>query len=79
MLDATGHDIEVSRAELDVAVAELDRQPALDDEEEVVGLGMGVPDELALRLRDLKLVVVQIPDDPRAERPVEGRELLRRG
>jgi hypothetical protein len=77
MLDAAGHDEQLAWGELDVAVAQLDREPAGEDEEEVVGLVVLVPHELAVCLDDLDLVVVQIPDDARAEWGVEQRELLR--
>ena len=76
MLDAARDDVELPRPELDRTVAELDRQPALQDEEEVVRVGMGVPDELALRPGDLDLVPVVVPDDPRCEGVVERRKLL---
>jgi hypothetical protein len=77
VLDAARDDEEVSLAELDVPVAQLDRQPPLEDEKEIVGLGVRVPDELALDLADLDLVVVVVADDAWLEVVVEGRELLR--
>ena len=77
MLDAARDDEELSLAELDVPVAQLDRQPPLEDEKEIVGVGVRVPDELAFDLPDLDLVVVVVADDPRLEVLVEGRELLR--
>ena len=76
VLDARRHDVELARPEHDVAVAELDRQLPLDDEEEVVRVGVRVPDELAARLRDLELVPVEPADDLRLERLVERRELV---
>ena len=77
MLHAARDDEELSLAELNVPVAQLDRQPPLQDEKEVVRVGVRVPDELALELPDLNLVVVVVADDPRLEVLVEGRELLR--
>ena len=77
MLHPARDDEELSLAELNVPVAQLDRQPPLEDEEEVVRVGVRVPDELALELPDLNLVVVVVADDPRLEVLVEGRELLR--
>ena len=77
MLHPAGDDEELSLAELNVPVAQLDRQPPLQDEKEVVRVGVRVPDELALELPDLNLVVVVVADDPRLEVLVEGRELLR--
>ena len=77
VLDAARDDKEVSLAELDVPVAQLDREPPLEDEKEVVRVGVRVPDELALDLPNLDLVVVVVADDPRLEVLVDGRELLR--
>jgi hypothetical protein len=77
VLDAARDDEDVALAELDVSVTELDRQPSLEDEEEVVRVGVRVPNELALDLPDLDLVLVVVTDDPRLEVLVDGRELLR--
>jgi hypothetical protein len=77
MLHPARDDEELSLAELDVSVTELDRQPPLEDEKEVVRVGVRVPDELALDLPDLDLVVVVVADDPRLEVLVDVRELLR--
>ena len=77
MLNAARDDEEVARTELDVTITQLDREPAAHDEEEVVCVGVRVPDELAAHLRDLDLVLVVVADDPRRERLVEGREPLR--
>ncbi len=53
MLDATGHDEELPSAQLDVlAVARAQHEPAADDEEELVGIVVVVPDGLALQLRE---------------------------
>lgn len=76
VLDAAGHDVKIPRAEDDVAIAQLDRQLTFQYEEEVVRLGMRVPDEIARHLGNLQLVVVQVPQDPWPERLVELRELL---
>ena len=56
----------------------MDRQLAADDKEEVVGLVVLVPDERALDLDDLKLVVVDEPDDARLVRLPEQRQLFRK-
>jgi hypothetical protein len=76
MLDATRDDEEVSLAELGVPVAQPDRQPPLENEKEIVRVWVRVPDELALDLPDLDLVVVVVADDSRLEVLVEGRELM---
>ena len=77
VLDAPRHDEDVALAELDVSVTKLDRQPPVEDEKEIVGVGVRVPDELAFDLPDLDLVVVVVADDARLEVLVDGRELLR--
>src|SRR6266511_1466665 len=76
VLDAARDDEDLARVELDVPLAELDRQVPFQDEKEIVGVGMGVPDELALNLDELELVVVQVADDAGAEGLVEGGELV---
>jgi hypothetical protein len=76
VLDAAGHDEQVAGLELHVPIAQLDRQMPLQDQEEVVCMGMGVPDELSLRLSDLDLVPVVVPDDLRREDLVEARKLV---
>ena len=55
VLDAVRDDEQLAGPELDVAVAELDRQPAGDHEEEVVRVVVLVPDELARDLDDRTL------------------------
>ena len=76
VLDPTRDHEEIAFMELDVPVPKLNRQPALQDEEEVVGVRVRVPDELTLDLDDGELVLVVVADDPRRERLVERRELL---
>ena len=53
VLDAARHDEELAWPELDPAIAQLNGQPSSEDEEEIVGIGVRVPDELALCLDDL--------------------------
>jgi hypothetical protein len=77
VLDTARNDEDVALTELDVSVTQLDREPPLEDEKEVVRVGVRVPHELALDLPDLDLVVVVVADDPRLEVLVDGRELLR--
>ena len=77
VLDSPRNDEEVSFLQLDVPVSQLDRQAPFEDEEEVVRLGVRVPDELALQLPDLDLVVVVVANDARLEVLLERRELLR--
>src|SRR6266545_5176308 len=72
MLHAPGDDEQLTLVEHDRSVSQLDLELALQDEEEVVGLGVAVPDKLALRLDDHHLVVVQRRH--RSRRPVVGEE-----
>ena len=71
VLDAARDDEQLACGQFDVAVAQLNRKAALEHEEEVVGLLVGMPHELAACLDHLQLEVVQVADDPRAERLVE--------
>src|SRR3954447_12571503 len=64
VLDAARHHVELSGGEgqvvpMALGVAQLQGQGALDDEEQLVGVVVGVPDELALELGELDLVVVE--------------------
>src|SRR5829696_2399648 len=77
MFDAAWHDEQIAFHKLHRAVAEFDLELALEHEEEVVGVRMAVPDELALGLYHLDLVVVDRRDDARREALIEERELLR--
>ena len=52
---AARDDEQLAGLEHDVAVAQLDRQPAREDQEEVVGLVVLVPDELARSLTTINL------------------------
>jgi hypothetical protein len=63
VLDAAGDDEQLTGPEIDVAVAKLDRQASHKDEEEVIGIGVCVPHELALHLDQLELVIVELADD----------------
>src|SRR5688500_16685512 len=49
VLDAFGDDVELAGAQRDFAVAEAEGHRAFDDDEDFVGVGMSVPDELALQ------------------------------
>ena len=63
VLHALGDDCHVARPQVDVAVAQFDPEPAADDDERFVGVRMAVPDEIALHLDHLELVVVHLGDD----------------
>ena len=55
-----------------VAVPQLDRQRALDDQEQLIGVIVGVPDELALDPDQFDFVIVQPGND--LGRPVLGEQ-----
>ena len=74
MLDSAWDDEQLARIQLDIAVAEVDREMPADDQEEVVGLVVLVPYERALDLDDLELVIVDEADDAGAIRLVQQRE-----
>src|SRR5215211_2895702 len=77
VLDAARHDIEVAGPELDVTITQLDRQMARKHQEEVVGVRVCVPYELAFGFDDLDLVVVQLGDELWTEVLAEAGELCR--
>src|SRR5262249_61596682 len=76
VLDAARHDEELALAKLHVPVAQLDRQAAAQDEEEVVRVVVAVPDELALHLDDPHVVLVDAGDHLGPPVLVEEGELL---
>jgi hypothetical protein len=61
VFDSAWHDEELARVEFDVAPSKLDRQVAVEDEEEVVGLVVFVPDKLASDLDEAQVVAVELP------------------
>ena len=76
VLHAARHDQHLTLFEDHVAIPQLNRQAPVEDQEEVVGVVVLVPHELASRLDERDLVVVQLADDLRTEGLVERRELL---
>jgi hypothetical protein len=77
VLHASRHNEQLSLTQLDVAVAQLDRQAPSKHEEEVVRVVVLVPDEFALHPHHHQLVVVQVAHDARAVGLVEQADLLR--
>jgi hypothetical protein len=65
VLDTAGNDEDLTGPQVDLRlIPQPDRQLAVDDQEDLVGVGMLVPHELALRLRHLEMPVVGLGDDP---------------
>src|SRR5579863_8540875 len=59
VVDALRHDIEFARTQMDLAVSEPNRKVSLHDIEEVVGVGVGMPDKLALELDHHDVVAIK--------------------
>ena len=76
MLHALGDDGQFALFQRDAAVAQPDLQPALHHQEEFVLLRVPVPDELALQLGQLHLVVVEITYHFRTPGIMETAECL---
>src|ERR1700693_3458977 len=76
VLDAARHHEHFARRQMHRAVAEIDAQIALDDDERFVRILVIVPDEVALQLDDLEVIVVHFGDDLWLPLLVEQRELL---
>jgi hypothetical protein len=76
VLDATRNDEQFPLVEFDVAIGKLDRQVPFEDEEEVIGVVVLVPDELAFDLDDANIVVVDASDDLRLPVLIEEAQLL---
>ena len=77
VLDAFRHHEHLARAQTHVAVAQADGDVAVQHHEEVVGVGVLVPDEFALHLHHHQVVPVELADHARLPVFVEGVELLR--
>src|SRR6266540_288923 len=71
------YDEHFAGAEFDVAVAQLDRQPPLENQEQVIRVWVRMPDELALRLGEEDLVSVVAADDTQRPGLAERRERRR--
>jgi hypothetical protein len=76
MLNTARNNEDVARVEHYVSISEGDRETATDDQEEVISFIMLVPDERALDLDDLQLVIVEVADNPRHVGLVQQREVL---
>src|SRR5262249_39180403 len=76
MLISFGHHEHLAGANRQIAVAKVNGHRAVDDDEDLVGVAMAVPDELAAELDELELVVVHPGNDLRRPMIGEGRELL---
>jgi hypothetical protein len=68
VLHALGDHVQLAGAQMDLAVTQLNRQSAFEDKEEIVGVFVRVPDELALELDHHDVVTVEPLHDLR--RPV---------
>ena len=61
MFDTNRHDEEVAGSKHYVMVAQSDHQPSLEEGEEVIGVVVAVPDELALHLHRHPVISVELP------------------
>lgn len=76
MLDPARHDDHLALRELDHPVTELHAERAFENVEELVLVGMAVPDELTREFDELHVLTVELGDDLRAPVLGEGGELL---
>ena len=76
MFDALRHDKHFASVQRDVAVAHLDGDPAFEDQEEVVGFVVLVPDERPLHLHHHEVVTVELADRSRLEVLCEQGKLV---
>jgi hypothetical protein len=77
VLDTLWDDVHLSRTERDVALSHLDGELPLDDEEEVIGVFVPMPDELAFDLCEHEVVTVELTDDTRLPVFRERSQLVR--
>jgi hypothetical protein len=76
MLDAFRHDVHFTFVEADDVIAQVDLHRSSDEDEDFVGFGVGMPDELALDLGQLEMVIVHLGDDARRPEVAELGELV---
>ena len=76
MLDAPGHQDDLTFPDLDGPILEAHFHSALDDIEQFVAVFVGVHDELALELRQIDLQAVPFRDQMRMPLFREQRELV---
>jgi len=60
VLDAARYDEKLARAEYDITISQLDGELSVEDQEELIGVGVPVPGELALDLHDPDVVIVDL-------------------
>jgi AraC-like DNA-binding protein len=81
VLGALGDHEDVPGAQLDGAFlaagpAQRDGEPAVDDQEELIGVLVDVPDVLTLGVRDLNVVIINPADNARAVKVIERGQRL---
>jgi len=76
VLDPAWNDEELARIKRDDALAEMDFEMALENEEQLVFVLVVVPHELALELDELHVLAVELADDARTPVLRELPELL---
>src|SRR5262245_37408575 len=75
MLHASRHDEHLTGLQRDVPVAQMDGHLPVEHDEDLVGFGVGMPDELPLDPHQLEVIVVHLGDDPRRPALTEAAEL----
>ena len=75
VLDAARDDIELALVEVDALLPKLDREVAVEHEEQLVGLVVVVPDELAVEFGEFDRLAVEFADELRRLLFVELGEL----
>src|SRR5262249_36730145 len=76
VLDSFRNHEHLSCRDMHATVAEVDSQPALEDDESLIRILVIVPDEVALQLDDLELIVVHLGYNLRLPLLAEQSELL---
>src|SRR5262249_17614939 len=76
MLDALWHHVEFAGRQPYLAGPELNDEISLENEKEIVGLGMRMPDKLALQFDDHHVMPIELRDNLRGPVLRKGAELL---
>lgn len=76
VLHPLGYNKHLPRSDLNTAVSKVDMQDPAEHNEHLVGIAVLMPNELASRLEELELVLVEFSDDPGGPCLVEAGEFL---
>jgi hypothetical protein len=76
MLDALWHDVDLARPKGDRSISKLNVEHALQDEKEVIGVVVFVPNKFAFHFHDHDIAIIELGDRTRRKVLGKRRQLL---